>query len=172
MATPLPNPTDPAPQEKIDRVITEIDQQRARDLSNARKVRRWISWTARLVIVLAAASFVLSIVATKFGIPSYWITILVTLTAGLEWLRQNRGWSEIHDAYWASADGCEALRGEFLNQNTTIDHNRVAQLDREFRKLKEKRGGAISKAEKAANARNLTGIFSSVKHDAKDDGKA
>ena len=83
--------TDPAPQEKIDRVIAEIKAQREHDLRAARKVRRWISWTARLVIVLAAVSFVLSIVATKFGIPSYTVTILVTLTAGLEWLRQNRG---------------------------------------------------------------------------------
>jgi hypothetical protein len=172
MATPLPLPADPAPQDKIDRVIAEIKAQRAHDLRAARKVRRWISWTAQLVIVLAALSFVLSIVATKLGIPSYTITILVTLTAGLEWLRQNRGWSDIHGAYWASADGCEALMGVFLNQNTTIDHDRVAKLDRDYRKLKEKRGADISKAEKAANARNLTGTFSSVKHDAKDDGKA
>jgi hypothetical protein len=73
--TAVPLSTDPAPQEKIDRVIAEITAQREHDLRAARKVRRWISWAALSVIILAAVSFILSIVATKFGIPSrcHWL---------------------------------------------------------------------------------------------------
>jgi hypothetical protein len=125
-----------------------------------------IAWTARLVLLLAFASFVGTIIATPLKVPSYYVTILLTLTGALEWLRQNRGWREKAGAFWASRDRCDELVRELEFQNALVSYDRLAKLDRDFTEHLRRRGGRLSRAGEEADKKNLAGVFTAAVHDA------
>lgn len=156
-----------APEDMVQELIETITKRKNDDLYEAKCLSRKISWSARFVIFLGLLSFLLSMVATPLKVPSYFVTITLTLAGALEWLRQNRGWREKAAAFWASHDFCEQLVRELRFQNAVVSNDRLAKFDRDFTAHLRDRGGRLSKAGQEADKKNLASIFSAVKQDTK-----